>query len=85
MRFCKVPFGDSMGQESKKGENTEYGVKDVLFSFVVIVVSFVSRNLFTHSVLHNFLVTFGLKDIYLYLCTQKCLNENKYDNGKRLL
>jgi hypothetical protein len=46
---------------------------------------FDGRNLFVHSTLRNFLVTFGVMDNSLYLCNQKCLNGNEYDNGKRLL
>ena len=41
-----------------------------LISYVVIVVTFVRRNLLTHGVLRNFLVTFGVMDNSLYFCTQ---------------
>ena len=41
-----------------------------LISYVVIVVTFVRRNLLTHGVLRNFLVSFGVMDNSLYFCTQ---------------
>ena len=52
-----------------------------LISYVVIVVTFARRNLLTHSVLRNFLVSFGVMDNSLYFCIQKYLNEKKYDNS----
>ena len=84
-RYVQRAYASLCLREDQRMFRWNNEIKYVLSSLVVLSVMFVCRNLLTHGVLRNFLVSFGILSISLYLCTQKCLIENKYDNGKRLL
>lgn len=80
-RYVQRAYASLCLREDQRMFRWNNEIKYVLSSLVVLSVMFVCRNLLTHGVLRNFLVSFGVMDNSLYFCIQKYLNEKKYDNS----